>query len=70
MTFSKWRQAMNSDGWFRTASREEKARMIVSNAYVSQAEGELSDRAFNAAINWAFQIDHCAALSQQQRSLA
>lgn len=63
MKFSDWKRALNVSG----RNNFEKATSVVINAYVSRRQGELGPLAFKAAINWAYRLDHGAALLEERR---
>ena len=68
LTFAQWKKAMMADGWFRKAADYHRAVGVVFNAYISLREGELTQRGCEAAINWAFDLNHGAALHETRRA--
>lgn len=67
MNFSEWKKAVLADGWFKTHSPSEKAVYVMLNAHVSKRAGEMTPRAFTAAKNWAYNLDHGAAWLEERR---
>ena len=70
LTFAAWKKAFKADGLFRTNPPYMQAVSIVFNAYISRRDGELTDRGLKAALNWAYDLDHGAALHEDLRAEA
>ena len=68
LTFKEWKKTFTDDCWFRAADDYHKAISVVFNAYISLREGELTQRGCEAAINWAFDLNHGAALHETRRA--
>lgn len=68
MNFTTWKKAIQLDGWFAAADPYLKAVRVVHNAYVSRRMGQLTERGFKLAINWAYRIEETAAYFEERRN--
>ena len=67
LTFKEWKKAFTNCVSFGEVAPNVRAASIVVNAYVSKVSGELTPRGFNAAIRWAYSVDHGGAWLEEQR---